>query len=58
LKSQIPSIKDQINPPAIARHDRAGPKPQNSMIKTFNPEIGKRKEKRGKRIRETTDEHE
>ena len=47
FKSQIPSIKDQINP-----------KPQNSMIKTFKPEIGKRKEERGKRIRETTDEHE
>jgi hypothetical protein len=28
-----------------------------SMTKTFKPEIGKRKEKRGKRIRETMDEN-
>jgi len=28
------------------------------MTKTFKPEIGKRKEKRGKRIRKTRDEHE
>jgi hypothetical protein len=46
LKSQIPSTppkerragKLQINPPAIARHDRAGLKFQYSMTKTFQDE--------------------
>jgi len=46
LKSQIPSTppkerragKFQINPPAIARHERAGLKFQYSMTKIFQDE--------------------
>jgi hypothetical protein len=38
LKSQIPSTKLQINPPAITRHERAGIKFQYSMTKTFHEE--------------------
>jgi hypothetical protein len=45
IKIQIPSTKLQINLEF-----------QYSTTKTFKPEI--RKKKRGKRIRETTDEHE
>jgi len=34
--SKITNSKRQINPPAIARHERAGLKFQYSMTKTFN----------------------
>jgi hypothetical protein len=29
----------------------------NKIVRSLKPEIGKRKEERGKRIRETTDKH-
>jgi len=38
LKSQITSTKLQTNPPAIARHERAGLKFQYPMTKTFKDE--------------------
>jgi len=37
-KAQITSTKLQINPPAIARHERAGLKFQYSMTQTFQDE--------------------